>query len=281
MKKQLIVISDMEGASGIFDNNREWLKNGEKAWREHGREKMTSDILAVCEAANEFGIDEILYYDAHFAGNPEFNVIVERLPSNVTLFDVPDRCFFWRRIRGQAQMNPFGIITVGQHARYGEENAYFAHTIQSPPIKAFWLNGMHIAEIGMAVLSFQEVPYIANIGCAASRKEAQELSDNVTHISVKDKSKNWEPDIEETYTIIKEGVLKALKKANQAKGVEIYPPYRFRLELCEGYCYEEADIISWKGTFGNNEAVWEAPSVEIGLEIFDYVRERIRKIEVV
>lgn len=277
MKKQLILISDMEGVSGIFDEDKKLLINGEAEWRKYGRERMTSDILAVCEAANEFEIDEILYYDGHFAGNPEHNVIVEKLPSNVKLFDTPNRCFFWRRIRGQAQINPFGLITIGQHARNGVENAYFPHTIQSPPIKAFWLNGLHIAEIGNAVLSFQGVKYLANIGCAASEKEAKELSAKVKHISVKDKSRNWEPSIKETYPIIKEGILEALRKADNAEGVVIDPPYSFKLELCENHYFEEPQLISWKGKFNYNEAVWEAPSIEIGLEIFNYVRENIRK----
>ena len=144
---------------------------------------------------------------------------------------------------------------------------------------ALWINDMHIAEIGMAVLSFQGVKYIANIGCEASRKEAKELSEKVVHISVKNKSKNWEPNIEETYPIIKKGVLEALRKANDAEGVAINPPYTFKLELCEGYYYEESHKISWKGSFSKKEAIWEAPSVEIGLEIFNYVRERIRKVD--
>lgn len=277
MKKQLILISDMEGASGIFDKDKKLLINGEEEWRKYGRERMTSDVLAVCEAANEFGIDEILYYDAHFAGNPEPNVIVEKLPSNVKLFDTPNRCFFWRRIRGQAQISPFGLITVGQHARNEEKNAYFPHTIQSPPIKAFWLNDLHIAEIGSAVLSFQGVKYLANIGCAASEKEAKELSAKVKHISVKDKSQNWEPSIKETYPIIKEGVLEALREVDNAEEIVIDPPYSFKLELYENHFFEEPQLISWKGKFSCDEAIWEAPSIEIGLEIFNYIRENIKK----
>jgi len=33
MKKQLIVISDMEGAFGIFDSDKKLLFNGEEEWR--------------------------------------------------------------------------------------------------------------------------------------------------------------------------------------------------------------------------------------------------------
>lgn len=83
-----------------------------------------------------------------------------------------------------------GVITIGQHARYGEPWAYFPHTIQSPPINAVYVNGMHIAEIGQMALSFRGSKYIANIGCHASHKEAREISPNVTCITVKNKKKD-------------------------------------------------------------------------------------------
>ena len=69
----------------------------------------------------------------------------------------------WGRLRGQAAAHPFGIVTVGQHARNGEPNAYLAHTIHTPPIESFWINGIHVAEIGESVLCFSGVPYIANV----------------------------------------------------------------------------------------------------------------------
>jgi len=93
-------------------------------------------------AAIDFGIDDILLYDAHYAGNPEFNILLDKLPPCVRVFDVKNRCFDWRRIRGQAAQHPFGLITFGQHAREGTRDAYFPHTIQSPPIKNFIYNGV-------------------------------------------------------------------------------------------------------------------------------------------
>lgn len=68
--KQLILYADMEGASGIFENNQSWNWNGEEDWRKYGRDCITSDALAICNAAVDFGIDDILLYDGHFAGNP-------------------------------------------------------------------------------------------------------------------------------------------------------------------------------------------------------------------
>ena len=274
--KQLIIIADMEGASGIFDSNKSWLYNGEDDWRNHGRDCITSDVLAVCKAVIDFGIDEILLYDSHFAGNPEYNIKLEKLPSKVRVFDIPDRCFYWRRIRGQAEQRPFGIITVGQHARYGEADAYFPHTIQSPPIKKLILNGLHIAEIGTAVLNFDNTPYLANIGCRASMKEALELSDIIVTIPVKDKSKMWEPSPDETFPLIYDGVIKALEIANIAKVSEIKPPYLFSMELCEGFQYDVDTEVNWKGTFSKSKAEWTAPGIEIGMELFNNVRAALK-----
>jgi len=237
--------------------------------------------LAVCSAAVDFGIDDILLYDGHFAGNPEFNIKLEKLPSNVRVFDVKDRCFDWRRIRGQAAQQPYGIITVGQHARYGEPDAYFPHTIQSPPIKNIYVNGLHIAEIGSAVLNFTNTPYLANIGCQASMKEALELLDNPDNficVPVKDKSKNWEPSPAETYPLIYNGTMDALKSAHQAKVPTLKPPFMFSMELCEGYAFDVDMPIHWKGSISETRAEWIAPSFVIGSELFNFVRSGINKL---
>lgn len=277
MTKQLIIVSDMEGASGIFENNAKSMRHGSAEWREYGKDQMTSDILAVCEAANEFGIDEIFYYDGHFAGFAEHNVHLDKLPSNVILPDTPDRCFFWRRIRGQANQHPIGIITVGQHARFGEPDAYFEHTIQSPPIQEIRLNGIHIAEIGSAVLNFSGTPYVANIGCAASEKEAKELSPEVTHISVKSKSKQWEPSAQDTFPLIKAGVLEALADLENKTAPVFEPPYKFEMRVTSDHYFNCSKEISWKGTLTEDHATWEAPDIEIGFEIFNYVRDLIEE----
>ena len=277
MKRQIIVYVDMEGASGIFDHNSDAVIHGSSLWREYGRKCITSDVLAVCQAANECNIDEIMIYDGHYAGDSENNIIVEELPKNIKLFDTWNRCFDWRRIRGQADLEPFGLITVGQHARYGETNAYFPHTIQSPPIKALYVNNKNIAEIGMCAYNFFGVKYIANIGCMASMTEAKEISQKITCIPVKDKKNKWEPDFSETFPIIKEKTIKAINDIDNKEKVEIEEPYIFKMEIYDNYIFKEPEKISWKGTFSEKEAYLEAPSVEIGFELFNCVRNYIIK----
>ena len=112
--KQLIVVADIEGASGIFDSNKEARLHEElypqnTLWRSYRRSCITSDVLAVCNAATHMGIDDILLYDMYFAGCKEHNVQLEKLPSIVRTFDLPNREVWWSRIRGQAATEPYGI----------------------------------------------------------------------------------------------------------------------------------------------------------------------------
>jgi len=281
--KQLIVIADMEGASGIFDSNKEayWPEEVYKQktlWRTYGRACITSDVLAVCNAAMDMGIDDILLYDMHYAGCSETNIELEKLPSMVRLFDLPNRETWWGRIRGQAAIEPYGIVTVGQHARNGEENAYFTHTIHTPPIEAFYINGIHVAEIGQSVMCFSGVPYIANIGCAASHKEAMELSPNVSCITVKDKSKQWEPTPEETYSLIYKQMLQALEDYKNKTPFPYSDRYVCELQLTESYYFEAPDDFPWKGSFESGTARWEAHDIETALALFWRVQMFIKRV---
>jgi len=279
--KQLIVVSDMEGASGIFESYREAIRHEQvypqgTLWRTYGRACITSDVLAVCNAAIDWGIDDILLYDMHFAGCKEFNVELEKLPEKVRVFDLPDRCTYWSRIKGQATFQPFGIVTVGQHARNGEKNAYFPHTIHTPPIESFWMNGVHVAEIGESVICFSGVPFLANVGCAASHKEALELSPAVSCITVKNKNTGWEPTPKETYPIIYEGIINALNNYQEKTGYPVQDLYSCELYLTEDYHYDAPEDFPWKGSFSEKCAKWYAHDAETALSLFWKVHDFIK-----
>ena len=282
--KQLIIIADMEGASGIFDSNCEACLHEEvypqnALWRSYGRACITSDVLAVCNAAADMGIDDILLYDMHYAGCKESNIELDKLPSIVRLFDLPDRSIMWSRIRGQAAIEPYGLVTVGQHARNGEANAYFAHTIHTPPIQSFYINGIHVAEIGESVMCFCDVPYLANVGCAASHREALELSPNVTCITVKDKLRKWEPTPTETYPIIYAGISAAIKDYSNKTAYPHSDRCICELNLTEEYRFRAPDNFPWKGEFTDRSATWESHDEETALSLFwlmhDYIEKRM------
>lgn len=113
MMKQLIVVADMEGASGIFGENRSWNQN---AGRIGGNlAALASRLvfwLCATHAAVDFGINDILLYDGHFAGNHDFNVILEQLPPIARVFEVWNRVFDWRRFEVRLPKIPLDFLTA-------------------------------------------------------------------------------------------------------------------------------------------------------------------------
>ena len=142
---------------------------------------------------------------------------------------------------------------------------------------SFYINGIHVAEIGESVMCFCDVPYLANIGCAASHKEALELSPNVTCITVKDKARAWEPSKEETYPIIYNGVKEAIRDHRHKTAYPSQDHCVCELKLTDTHYFEAPDRFPWKGSFTKDCATWEAHDIETALSLFWRVHAYIRK----
>ena len=159
-KKQLYILCDLEGASQISPENRKAMHYGSEQWQQEGRRYITSDLKAVCEAANEFGIDEIIINDDHDSGHREPNALVKELPGNVRVLPRPHLPGTPRR---KTRPDLFVIIIVGQHAMYGS-GGFAPHTIQSPPIGGVTVNGLALGEIGIELALFMGVKFLAIVG---------------------------------------------------------------------------------------------------------------------
>jgi hypothetical protein len=79
--------------------------------------------------------------------------------------------------------------------------------------------------------------------------------------------------------MIKENIIKAIMDIENKEKIAIDEPCVFRMGLCDGFRFKKPETVSWKGTFSENEANWEATSVQMGLELFDYVRDCINAIK--
>ena len=284
-KKQIYILCDMEGASQISPENRKAMHYGSEAWKKEGRGFVTSDLKAVCEAANEFGIDDIIVNDEHDLGNREPNVLVKELPANVKLVNRPHMPGKPRRI---TQKEPFGIIMVGQHAMYG--NGGFApHTIQSPPVGQVTINGVAVGEIGLELALFMDVKFLSVIGEEAAVKEAQALCPAVIGCPVKSLERNWFPTAEESYPIIKEKVLQALKRREDAGSFHTSPPYKFSLKMTDNFYFDSNRHFPfrwlakfyffrlYKGKMTEKEVFWETKKIVSGLNTLHMMRMFITK----
>jgi len=284
-KKQLYILCDLEGASGISFANRKAMYHGSEEWRSEGRALVTSDVKAVCDAANEFGIDEIIVDDEHDNGKREPNLLVTSLPSNARVLRRPHLPGKARKVvRGE----PYGMVFVGQHAMYGG-GGFAPHTIQSPPIGAVTINGIRVGEIGLELAKFMGAPLLAVVGDEAAIAEAKALCPRVVGIPVKSLEKNWFPSTDETRPAIRRRVLDALRTRNNAGGLDLEPPYRFALAPSEGYVFDpdKKMPLRWltrfffyriyRGRLTASEASWETKTVLRGLYVLHCARMFLTK----
>lgn len=272
-KTQLYVLCDLEGASGISPANKQAMHHGSAQWKSDGRRFITSDVQAVCEAANEFGIDGIVLNDSHDNGHREPNVLVKELPRNVRIVRRP---YLPGKPRRAVRGEPFGIVIVGQHAMYGG-GGFAPHTIQSPPIGKVTLNGTEVGEIGLELALFMGARLLAVIGEEAAVEEAKRLCPSVAGVPVKSLEKDWFPPASETRPVICEKVFDALRGREEADSLHLEPPFRFTLRPAEGWRFDPGKrfFLRWlarliffrlsKGRISENEATWETKTVVRGL----------------
>ena len=282
-KKQLYILCDLEGASGISPANCKAMYHGSEEWRSQGRALVTSDVKAVCDAANEFGIDEIIIEDEHDNGKREPNLLVTSLPSNARALRRPHLPGKARKVvRGQ----PYGMVFVGQHAMSG--GGFAPHTI-APHIGAVTLNEVRVGEIGLELATFMGAPLLAVVGEEASIAEAKALCPRVVGIPVKSLEKGWFPSADETRLAIHRGVLDALRTRRNAGGLDLEPPYRFTLAPSEAYVFDpdKKMPLRWlmrffffrvyRGRLRANEASWEAKTILRGLYVLHCARSFLKK----
>jgi len=77
--KRLYISADMEGVAGV--TTKEQLVVGGFEYQE-ARQWMTDEIIAVCNAAFQSGIEEVVVADSHSNGQ---NILIDQLPENVQL----------------------------------------------------------------------------------------------------------------------------------------------------------------------------------------------------
>jgi len=285
VKTQLYILCDLEGASQISPENRKAMYYGSEVWQKEGRRFITSDVKAVCEAANEFGIDEIILNDSHDNGHREPNVLVKELPDNVRVVRRP---YLPGKPRHRVRGELYGVIIVGQHAMHGG-GGFAPHTIQSPPIGEVTLNGSEVGEIGLELALFMDARLLAVVGEQAAVEEAKALCPNTVGIPVKSLEKNWFPLASETRTVIRDKTLEALRRRDEANVLHLEPPFRFTLKTTETYSFDPKKrfFLRWlskliffglcKGRLSETEASWQTKTIIGGLYALHCTRGFMKK----
>lgn len=227
MKSKIFISADMEGISGIVHQSQ---TGSDQREYEKGRTLMVRDVNAAIEGVLAVCKAEIVVSDAH--GNKR-NIEPEDLHESAVL------------VRGSpkplTQMEGMneefgGCIFIGYHSKKGTERGILSHTISGRIIDNITINGLEVGEtaINAAISGYFGVPLIFVSGDLAVTKEAEALNSNIVTVSVKEAVSRTaanciHPRI--ARGLIKEGVMKALKRRESIKSFTFKDPIAVQIQF--------------------------------------------------
>lgn len=180
---RVLIMSDMEGVSGIVDWNQ---VNGGAPMYEEGRRLYTEEINAAVRGARAAGATEIVAVDCHGAGGSwQFNSLVPEL------LDPGCEWVAHHTWTGYTELLVQGCdaaLFVGMHARAGTADGVLSHTVSSEAWHNLWFNDVLVGETGInaALCGAYGCPVLLVTGDAATCTEARELlGENLTTVAVK------------------------------------------------------------------------------------------------
>jgi D-amino peptidase len=178
-KKRLYISADIEGVAGVVSSEHTTPAGFEY---QQAREWYTAEVLAVCEAACEKGIEEIVVSDSH--GNGQ-SLLIDKLPDNVQVVRS------WPRplcmMAGVELGDYVGAILIGYHSGASDMRGVLAHTLHGGAISEVRLNGKVASEtvISAATAAHFGVPLIMVSGCDAYIEHAQTVLPGVEGVITK------------------------------------------------------------------------------------------------
>jgi D-amino peptidase len=180
---KVIVISDMEGISGIARGEQ---CHGGSPMYEEGRKLYTAEMNAAVAGAKAAGATEIVLMDHHGAGGDwSFNSLIPE--------DLDPDCEYvvqenWTEYTGFLEEGVDACLLVGMHAMAGASKGVMNHTVSGPDYQNLWFNGTKVGETGInaALCGAWNCPVVLVTGDDAACLEAKELlGDGLTTVQVK------------------------------------------------------------------------------------------------
>lgn len=173
------ISADIEGIPGIV--TREQGRAGGFEY-EQARTWMTDSVLAVCSAAREQGVEEVVVSDSHGNGH---NLQLERMPGYVRLVRS------WPRPLGMMQGieagTYVGAALVGYHAGSTNVGGVLSHTLSSDFFQEIRLNGRIASEavLSAALAGRFAVPILMIAGDDVFVAETRELLGDIPSATLK------------------------------------------------------------------------------------------------
>ena len=169
--KKVLMITDMEGVSGIFDTDLQCQPWKSPRWEE-SRKLLTGEINAAAEGLFEGGATEVIVWDGHDSGHSLSVLDIHPRVRLLTGSPVPFALPFDSSVGA--------LIFIGQHAMAGAKDGILTHTMSSEGVQNWWANGKAIGEIATWTMVAGEAgfPTIMLSGDTAACKEYLDLVPN-------------------------------------------------------------------------------------------------------
>jgi len=180
---KVIVISDMEGISGIARGEQ---CHGGSPMYEEGRKLYTEEMNAAVAGAKAAGAKEIVLMDHHGAGGDwSFNSLIPE--------DLDPDCEYvvqeqWTEYTGFLEEGVDACLLVGMHAMAGAADGVMNHTVSGPDYQNLWFNDTKVGETGInaALCGTWNCPVVLVTGDDAACREGKALlGDGLTTVQVK------------------------------------------------------------------------------------------------
>jgi D-amino peptidase len=169
---KVIVISDMEGVSGVV--KWEQVDGGEPLYDE-ARRLYTEEINAAVRGAKAAGATEIVVMDCHGAGKGwTFNSLVPELLDPDCEWVVQEE---WSEYTAFLEEGCDAALLVAMHAKAGSHRAVMSHTISGRDYRDLRFNGVSVGETGInaALCGAFGCPVVLVTGDDVACREAQDL----------------------------------------------------------------------------------------------------------
>lgn len=226
---RVLVYHDMEGLAGQDDTRTFSFRNGELYAK--GREMLTADVNAVIDGLFAGGASEVHVVDAHGSGNPEPDLLLDRLDRRAKMIfrDQPFRQYVDLVEPGAYD----AIAVVGMHAKTGS-GGFASHTFTIG--MDIIMNGMSITETEIIGFAWGRVgtPVIFASGddrLAADLAPTMPWTEFVTVKQATSASTAILRPVAEVHAEMRETARRALENRDQAKAMKLTTPVRAALRV--------------------------------------------------
>jgi D-amino peptidase len=225
-KPRILLYFDMEGISGI--NRVHQVLFSFPADYQPSREFLTGDVNAAIRGLVAGGAGEIIVTDAHGSGNPDPDILLDKMDKRAT--------FEWRDTpfdpyRDLPDTSYQAIVCIGMHSR-ANTDGFMAHTVTVEP--SYKVNQLDITEteiIAHFAAPFH-IPVIMVSGDDVLRKQIAERFPQAEYGLVKNAKGRASADLlpeREAWSNIEAAAKRAMEKLGRFKSFDVAPGYQWEM----------------------------------------------------